>query len=269
MRAGVLVAAAILAALAGRAGAIVSVVVVDGSVSLGEGTPTPGADLVRFSTTDGLRFSNEGATERELVVYSAQHALAYDQDGASREGPVSVQGRTYELSSLLHAAQSPGGAFLPLRVTTQTDMTGQAGWTKSAGCGTVDLQGSLSIPYHASSGAAQTPLLRYYQACDGNVELYVDADKDMSSGADLAYVSTSPQVLTTPEADHVLVLASTHYAFHSVSGSTVALQQARYLPAPVPSTGTLDLYLLYRFPDGHPAGVTTSTLTATATDITL
>lgn len=266
MRGTTLLAALVALGIAGRALAFVSVGVVDGSVALAEVAPTAGAAVVRLSTTDGLRFSNEGSTEAELVVYSAAHSFRYDRDATATAGPVTHQGVTTSLADNAFAAQSGAGAFLPLRVVTATDLTGQAGWTKSAGCGTVTLQGALSVPWYSNAGVPQAPLVRYYQACDGSAELYLDGDKDLSSGADLVLVSTTQQVLAS-EADFEATLQGTDFAFTGVSGASVVLQQGRYLPSGFTSPTTTDLYFLYRFPDGFPAGATTTTITATATDI--
>lgn len=261
--------ALLLVGLAGRGGAVVSVTVVDGSASLPEVPPSPGSPAIRHSTSDPVRFSNEGATEPQLVVYSATHSFRYDQDGATSGSSVQHQGVTTPLADNLFVAQSASGAFLPLRVATAADLTGQAGWTKNAGCGTVTYQGQLSIPWFSNAGVAQTPLTRYYQVCDAGAEVYVDQDKDLATGADLAYVTTTQQVLAA-EADYEVVVQGVELVFPpAASASAVALQQGRFTPSPITSGGatTLDSYFLYRFPDGFPAGAVTTTLTATATDI--
>lgn len=266
MRATTAAATLVLLVLAGRAVAIVSMGVVDATVTLAEVAPSAGSTVLRLSTTDGLRFSNEGSTEAELLVFSATHSFRYDKDNSTTAGPLSHQGVAMDLADSLFAAQSSAGAFLPLRVATSWDQTGQAGWTKNAGCATVGLQGQWNVSWYSNAGAAQATMVRYYQVCDGATEVYVDADKDLSSGADLAYASTTSQVLPA-EADYEVVLQGTDFAFTSVSGATVALQQARYVPSALTSPTTTDLYFLARFPDGFPAGVLTSSLAATATDI--
>lgn len=261
MRVGAAVAIMLVVALSGHAQAAGAVTVVAGSVSIAEFPPSAGSDTVRKGSSP-LRFSNEGATERELVIFTASHVLAYEQ-GGSASGSVTFQGEARAMSSLFFAAQSASGDFLPLRVTTAADRTGEAGWTKHAQCGAVTYQGDLSIAWFTNAGAAQTPLARHYQVCDG-IRIFVDADKDMSSGADFAYVSTSSQVLAG-EADYEITLQGVDFAFTGAgSASAVTLDQARYLGAPVPSATTVDLHPLYRFPDGFPAGVVTTTVTASA-----
>lgn len=247
--------------LAGHAQAVASVRVVAGSVSLAEFAPAAGADAVRKASSP-LRFSNEGATERELMIFTASHVHAYDQ-GDSASGSLTFQGQARSLSSLFFAAQSASGNYLPLRVTTAADRTGEANWTKHGQCGAVTYQGELSISWFNNTGAAQSPLARYYQVCDG-IRLFVDVDKDMSGGADSAYVSTSSQVLAG-EAEYEITLQGVDFAFTSASSAAaVTLDQARYLPAPVPNPTTVDLHPLYLFPDGFPAGVMTTTVTASA-----
>lgn len=269
MRTTTAVASLLLLGLTGRALAIVSVGVVDGSASLAEVAPVSGASVARWSTSDGLRFSNDGSTEGELIVYTATHSFARDSDGSTATDSVSYQGVTTTLAENLFAAQSSTGDFLPLRVVTSTDLTGEAGWTKDGGCGTVTYQGSLSIAWSSNAGVAQTSLVRYYQVCDAGAELYLDADKALASGADLAYSTTTQRVLPN-EADYELSIQGTDFVFASAASATaVTLQQGRHVGSGFTSPTTVDTFLLYRFPDGFPAGATTTTLTATATDITL
>lgn len=264
-----LVLALLLVGLAGRGGAVVSVAVVDGSAALPDVQPSPGSAAVRHSTSDPVRFSNEGATEPQLVVLTAQHSFRWDRDGATSSASVAHQGATTALSDTLFVAQSPSGAFLPLRLGTAADLTGQSGWTKNAACGAVTYQGRFSVPWFGNDAAAQAPLARYYQVCDAGAEIYVDGDTDLANGADFAHVTTTQQVLPG-EADFEITIQGTDFAFPPAGSATgVALQQGRFAPSPLTSGATtlVDAYFLYRFPDGFPAGAVTTTLTATATDI--
>lgn len=271
MRLARAVAASLLVALAGRVAAETAVTVVDGATALGEQVPSPGSDLVRLSTTDGLRFSNTGADQRALVRVSASHSFAHDHDGSVSTTTVSYQGASSDLASLYWAAQASSGPFMPVRVVTSSDQTGQAGWTKSSSCTTVNYQGRFSIPWWSNAGAAQTALDRNYQVCDSN-RLWLDTDQDFSSGADSAYVSThATNALFTTEADYELAINGLDYVFDAAPGATsVALHQGRFVPDPlVNGVSTWDVYTLAKFPDGFPAGVETTTVTAAGLDITV
>lgn len=255
-------------AVVGRAWGAVSVDVGDGSATLSAHSPTPGQDGVSWTTTDRMRFTNDGADQRELLVLVPSWSFVI-VDGTTATTSVSFQGSTIMLRDLVFLAQSSSGSFLPVDVRTSSDHTGQAGWTKASTCGAVTYQGALSVPHYSSAGVAQTALARWYQVCDAT-ELYVDTDKDMSSGADLAYVASAEQsILSTGEADFEVTLSGVDYAFVSAASATsVVLQQGKYLPNPLLSGATtVDVYPLYRLPDGIPAGTLTTTITATAYDI--
>lgn len=269
MRGAALVVLLVLV-LAGRAWSAPSVTVGDASSALAAYSPTSGMDGVAYTTSDRMRFSNDGADQRELMVLVPSWSYQI-VDGSVATTSVSFQGTTRPLRELVFLAQASSASFLPVEIRTGTDLTGQAGWTKSSSCGTVGYQGSFSIASYSNAGVAQTPLVRYYQVCD-STEIYVDTDIDLSSGADFAYVATTAtSTLSTNEADYELVLSGTDYAFASAgSATTVTLQQGKYLPNPILNgVSYVDAYPLYALPDGVPAGCLTTTITATAYDISL
>lgn len=258
-------ATAIAVLAAGGAHATIAVTVVDGTISLVEFTPVPGSERVVSSTTDFLRFSNSGSDEREAILYTATHSFAFDKDGSASTTTVSYQGTTSTLKDLVWASQSSSGAFLQLEVVTTTDRFGQAGWTNNLNCLSLQFQGEWSIAWYNNAGVAQTPLVRYYQVCD-TVEIYVDSDKDLSDG-DFSNIVTQTTLFTTPETDYEIVIQGTDFLFASAaSATTVTLRQGRFVPN---SATNVDSYFLELFPDGFPAGVLSTTLTATAYDITL
>lgn len=259
------IAATVAVLVAGGAQAIISVTVVDGSVSLSGFTPVAGQSATLSSTTDVLRFSNSGATEREAIMYTLTFVFTDDQAGTTSTTSLSYQGGTTLFKNIVWGAQSSSGGFLPFEVVTTTDRWGQSGWTKHANCATLQLQGEWSIPWYSNAAVAQTPLLQYYQVCD-SVEIYVDADKDLSNG-DFSNIVTQTTLLTTPETDYEIVIQGTDFLFASAAdANSVTLRQGRF----VPITATdVDSYFLELFPDGFPAGVLSTTLTATAYDITV
>lgn len=265
MRPMLLVALALALGLAGRAAGVVSVEVADATVTLAEVQPQAGQPALRWSTSDFLRFTNDGATEPQLVVYTASHLFRYDRDATTSASTVTHQGVATRLSDNAFATPVAAGDFLPLSIVTTTDRTGQAGWTKHAGCGTVNYQGEMSVPWYSNAGVGQTALLRHYQVCD-DVELYLDTDNSLGD-ADLAYVKTHMRLFVNAQ-DHLVTIQGVEFAFGSAASATaVTLQQARFTNNYITEPAQLDLHFLYRFPDGFPAGVTTTTLTATATDI--
>lgn len=246
----------------------VSVTVSDSSSALGTYAPSSGMDGARGTTSDPVAFSNFGATERQALAFTASFSLAYRGNSSVATTTVPFQGRVVELIDLAHAAQSSSGSFLPLRVRTAADLTGEAGWTKAATCGVVTYQGSFSVVPYASSGSPQSPIARFYQVCDAS-RIYVGASKDMTLGADDAWMVTVARTVTSAAAEHELALGGAGYVFFSAaSASTVTLHQGLHQAAPVPTASTVSLYPMHVFPDGFPAGTDTITLTATAYDIT-
>lgn len=264
MRAAPLAAVAWLA-LAGQAAAIVAVTEVDTSSSIAEYTPVTGQATVRMTTSDPVSFSNSGSTEREAITLSISHSFRYDSDGTTASS-VTYQGTTSAIADLFWSAQSTTGNFGRFRLVTASDLTSEtSGWTEHSACGTMTYQGTFSIPYYSNAGVAQTALDRYYMVCD-STRIWVDTDKNMGSGADSAYLDTLAVSILSAEADHEIDLAGVTYLFESAaSASSVTLHQGHFVPL---GATTISNYFLYLFPDGFPAGVTTSTITATALDIT-
>lgn len=246
------------------------IVVVDGSIAAySEFTPVSGADIVKYSTSDRLAFSNGVSLERALWTYTVGVTFTWDQDGSTSTTTVAHAGAPpggTVLTNLPFAAETSTAAFLPLKVETTADLTGETGWTKHPDCGTVNYQGSFVIAYYSNGGVAQTPLTLYYQVCDTQQEIYVDNVKTLTS-ADWAYISTRATLATDPETSHEVVIQGTEYVFASAaSATTVTLRPGHVVP--ITST-THDSYLLLRFPDAFPAGLFETTLTATASDITI
>lgn len=268
MRRAFLVCLVLGALVAPGARAVVAVAVTDSTSALGTYTPTSGTAGAQRTTSDPVAFSNTGSTERQLMVFTATFSFVYKANASIATTTVPYQGVTKSLIDVTYASQSSGGSFLPLRIRTDTDLTGGAGWTKNSGCGTITYQGSFSIPYYTNAGASQTALTRYYQVCDSN-RIWIDTDKDMSSGADDAWIATIEEPVTTTQAQQELSISSTTYAFTSAgSATTVTLDQGGYLATPIPTATTISLYPLHAMPDGFPAGTDTITITATSYDIT-
>lgn len=251
-------------------GQLVELTVTDSTIaSHTEFTPTSGAETVKYSTSDYLRFSAAKSNVQELLSYGLSVSFTQDSDGSVSTSTVSYQGATVSLVDLVYVSQSSTGSFLPWKVATDTDLTseGATGWTTHADCGTTTYQGSFSIPSYTNAGVAQSTLTRYYRVCDSGTELYLSASKDLSS-ADKAIVYTQTSGGSAATAgNYEVAIDGQDYVFYSAaSASTVTLRQGSHL-ALGSSAATADVYALLRAPDGFPAGVMTATVTGTASDI--
>lgn len=259
--------ALLIVAMLPVAQAAVAVTVGDASSALGAYAPVSGADGAKLTTSDPLAFTNFGATERQLTAFTAAFSFTYRSNGSTATTTIPYQGVTEALLDLTFAAPSSSGSFLPLRLRTGEDLTGEPGWTKAATCGTVTYQGALTVPSYSNAGVAQAELTRYYQVCDAT-RIHVGSTKDLTLGDD-AWIVTTTRGVTSTEAEHELAIGGATYVFASAgSATTVTLDQGGYSATPVPTTTTLSLYPLVAIPDGFPAGTHAITITATAFDIT-
>lgn len=251
-------------------GQLVEISVVDGAIAAyAEFTPVSGADTVKFSTSDLLRFSNAKSNIQELFNYGLSASFVKDADGSTSTTTVAYQGTTVGLVDLVYLSQSSTGDFMPAQIQTGSDLTseGATGWTTPAGCGTMTYQGSFAIPYYNNAGAAQSALTRYYRVCDSGTEIYVGNSRDLSA-ADMAYVHTTTQPgASATAANFEVSIGGQDYVFHGASSATaVTLRQGQHVALGTAST-TADVYALIKVPDGFPAGLLTATVTATAADI--
>lgn len=252
-------------ALATPAAAFFEVVVTDSTIGLVTTSPTIGSTVVGFSTVDGLTFTNGLSLERALWTQTVALTFTKDDDASTSTTTVSHQGTTTSLANVVYGAQSAVGNFAPFRLTG-SDLTGEAGWTANAGCAAVVYQGSLAVPSYTSLGAPRSTATYYYQVCDSSEEIYVGASKNLGS-ADFAYVSSKATTALTGESDYEIVLESVDFVFTSAaSAAAVRLDQGTFVP--ITST-TATTYLLYRWPDGFPAGTLGVTVTTAASDITI
>lgn len=255
--------------VAATVGQLVEVTVTDASIaSFSSFTPVPGSDVLKYSTSDHLRFSNAKANVQELLALSASVSFAQASDGSTSTSTVSYQGASVTLTDLVYLAPSSSGNFLPWRLVG-SDLTseGNTGWTNHAGCAAMTYQGSLSVARFTNAGAAGSTLTRYYRVCDSGTELYLSDSKDVSSG-DLAYVTTQTAVgASATAANYEVTIDGVPYVFSSAgSASTVTLQQGKHLALGSSST-TQDVYALLRFPDGFPAGTFTATVTGSVSQV--
>lgn len=256
--------------VAADVGQLVEITTSDSTIaSYSEFTPVSGAEAVKSSTTDYLRFSSAKSNIQTLWSYGVGVSFVKDTDGSTATTTVSYQGATTTLTDLVYLAQSSSGSFLPWAVATGTDLTseGNTGWTNAAGCGTMVYEGSFSIPYYNNAGAAQTALTKYYRVCDSSTELYIADTRDLSA-ADSAIIYTQASVGSSATAgNYEVAISGLDYVFYSAaSATTVTLRQGPHVPFGT-SAQTNDVYALMKFPDGFPAGAFTSTVTATTTDI--
>lgn len=251
-------------------GQLVELTVTDSSIAAySEFTPTSGADTVKYSTSDYLRFSAAKSNVQELLSYSLSVSFTKDSDGSESTSTVDYQGTTVSLVDLIYLSQSSSGSFLPWSVRTDSDLTaeGNTGWTNHASCGTMTYQGSLSVASYTNAGVAQSTLTRYYRVCDSGTELYIASSKDLSSAdSAIIYTQTSAGSAATAAAYEVAIDGVDYVFYSAASATTVTLRQGVHMALGTTSA-TGDVYALLKAPDGFPAGVMTATVTGTASDI--
>lgn len=240
----------------------------DSSVALGSVSPTSGADSVAKDTSDPLKFTNGKSNVQAGWDYGISVDFTKDADGSTiTDSSVSYQGTSAQIQDLLYVADTSTGNFSAWEVTTDTDLTGNTGWTSHADCGAVDYQGDFMVDHFDNSGNKQTAAQFYYQVCDSSSEIYVDTDKDVSDGDKAIVVTQGSAGSTATAANYELSMLDNEYVFYSAgSASTVTVRQGHHVDL---GTNTLseDEYALLELPDGFPAGSFSVTLTASASDI--
>lgn len=247
---------------------LVEIAVSDGSISLGSVSPTSGSDKVAKSTTDPLAFTNGKSNVQSGWDFGVSVDFTKDADGSTvTDASISYQGTSSNVQNLLHVADGSSGNFTEWELKTNSDMTGNSGWTSHADCGSVDYQGDLAVGHFDSSGNAQADATRYYQVCDSSSEIYVDADKNLSDGDKAIVVTQASAGADATAANYEVSLLDTDYVFYSAASATdVTLRRGHHVALGT-DTNSEDLYALYQMPDGFPAGDFSVTLTASAADI--
>lgn len=240
----------------------------DSSVALGSVSPTSGSDSVAKDTSDVLKFTNGKSNVQAGWDYGISVDFTKDADGSTiTDSSVSYQGTSAQVQDLLYVADTSTGNFTEWEVATDSDLTGNTGWTSHADCGAVDYQGDLMVDHFDNNGAKQTAAQFYYQVCDSSSEIYVDTDKDVSDGDKAIVVTQASAGSTATEANYELSLLDNDYIFYSAgSATTVTVRQGHHVNL---GTDTLaeDERALLELPDGFPAGSFSVTLTASASDI--